>query len=153
MALRVISWPMGYIIIAKGEGSLFLGAEMAWTAVYVGLAWLCVNAVGLNGAGIAFLVSYIFHVLINYLMVRHLSKFQWSLENTKTILSFISTSVLVFCSFYWLPDRLAMTIGICALFAISVYSIRTLLHLAPLNVVPRPVLKVLKWFRLVEAPT
>jgi PST family polysaccharide transporter len=86
-------------------------------------------------------------------MVRHLSKFQWSLENTKIILSFILTSMLVFCNFYWLPDRLAMAIGICTLFASSVYSIRTLLYLATLNVVPRPVLKVLKWFRLVEAPT
>src|SRR5436853_5083755 len=38
MALRVISWPMGYIIIAKGARDLFLGAETAWTAVYVGFA-------------------------------------------------------------------------------------------------------------------
>jgi PST family polysaccharide transporter len=150
MALRVISWPMGYIILAKGARSLFLGAEMAWTAVYVGLAWLCVNAFGLNGAGIAFFVSSILHVLMIYLMVRQLSRFQWSVENIKIIELFISIMVLVFLSFYWLSYRLAMAIGIFALLASSVYSIRSLLHLAPVNLVPRPILKVLEWFRLVE---
>jgi PST family polysaccharide transporter len=150
MALRVISWPMGYIILAKGARSLFLGAEMAWTAVYVGLAWLCVNAFGLNGAGIAFFVSSILHVLMIYLMVRQLSRFQWSVENIKIIELFISIMVLVFLSFYWLSYPLAMAIGIFALLASSVYSIRSLLHLAPVNLVPRPILKVLEWFRLVE---
>jgi antigen flippase len=153
MALRVISWPMGYIILAKGARSLFFGAEMAWTAVYVGLAWLCVNAFGLNGAGIAFFGSYILHFLIIYLMAHYLSRFRWSAENIKTSLLFISTLVIVFLSFYWLSDRLAMVIGIVALLASSVYSIRSLLNLVSPNVVPRPILKVLGWFRLVDAAT
>jgi hypothetical protein len=46
-----------------------------------------------------------------------------------------------------------MVIGIVALLASSVYSIRSLLNLVPLNVVPRPILKVLRWFCLVEAAT
>jgi antigen flippase len=153
MALRVISWPMGYIIVAKGARSLFLGAEMAWTAVYVGLAWLCVNAFGLNGAGIAFFGSYILHVLIIYLMVHHLTRFQWSTENIKTGLLFISILTLVFFCRYWTSNRLTMAVGIFALLASSAYSMRSLLNLVPLNVVPRPVLKVLEWFRLVEAAT
>src|ERR1700731_5511528 len=33
MALRVISWPMGFIIIAKGAQSLFFWSELAWTVV------------------------------------------------------------------------------------------------------------------------
>jgi PST family polysaccharide transporter len=90
MALRVVSWPMGYIIIAKGARNLFVWAEMGWTAVYVGLAWVCVNAFGLNGAGIAFFGSYIFHVLMIYLIVRQLSRFQWLVENIKIGILFIS---------------------------------------------------------------
>jgi PST family polysaccharide transporter len=153
MALRVISWPMGYIIIAKGARNLFVWAEMAWTAVYVGLAWVCVNAFGLNGAGIAFFGSYIFHVLMIYLIVRQLSRFQWSAENIKIGLLFISILILIFLAFYGLPYRLAMAVGIFALLASSVYSMRSLLRLVTLNVVPRPILRLLEWFRLVETAT
>jgi antigen flippase len=150
MALRVISWPMGYIILAKGARNLFLGAEVAWTGVYIGLAWLCVNAFGLNGAGIAFFASYIFHILIIYVMVRHLSMFQWSAENIKIILLFISMCMSVFLSFFWLPYRLAMAVSIFLLLASSAYSIRGLLNLLPLNTIPQHVLKVLEWLRLVK---
>jgi PST family polysaccharide transporter len=48
MALRVISWPMGYIIIAKGARNLFFWSELAWTVVYVALAWVRVTAFALG---------------------------------------------------------------------------------------------------------
>ena len=31
LTLRVISWPMGYIILAKGRQSVFFWSELAWT--------------------------------------------------------------------------------------------------------------------------
>ena len=40
MALRVITWPMGYIIIAKGEKRLFFLTELAWTVVNISLSWI-----------------------------------------------------------------------------------------------------------------
>ena len=43
MALRVVTWPMGYIIVAKNRQMLFFAAELAWTVVNVGLSWLCVR--------------------------------------------------------------------------------------------------------------
>ena len=150
MALRVISWPMGFIIIAKGAQSLFFWSELAWTVVYIALAWVCVTAFALNGAGIAFFGSYIFHVLMVYLIVRRLSGFEWSAENVRVGLLFIAFIGLVFCGFLELPDALAMAIGIFALIASSVYSIQSLLKKVSLNHIPRPVLRVLGWFRLIE---
>ena len=61
IALRVITWPIGFIIVAKNRQAIFFGTELAWTVVNVGLTWICVNAFGLNGAGIAFFGSYVFH--------------------------------------------------------------------------------------------
>ena len=37
MALRVLTWPLGYVLIAKGKQALFVGADLAWTVVNVGL--------------------------------------------------------------------------------------------------------------------
>src|SRR5262249_4281552 len=35
--LQVISWPMGYIILAKGKRNLFFWSEVAWAIVSLGL--------------------------------------------------------------------------------------------------------------------
>jgi PST family polysaccharide transporter len=39
--LQVITWPMGFIIVAKGEQNIFFWAELAWTVVNVGFVDLC----------------------------------------------------------------------------------------------------------------
>ena len=153
MALRVISWPMGYIIIAKGARNLFFWSELAWTAVYVALAWVCVTAFGLNGAGIAFFLSYVFHVLMIYLIVRWLSGFQYSAANMKVSLLFILILVLVFCGFYGLPYPAALVVGILALTATSIYSIQQILSLVSPTLIPGPILTMLQWFRLAGATT
>ena len=153
MALRVISWPMGFIIIAKGARNLFFWSELAWTIVYVALAWVCVTAFALSGAGIAFFGSYIFHVLMIYLIVRRLSGFQYSAANAKANLLFILVLVLVFCGLYVLPYRAAVVVGLLALAATSIYSIRQILNLVSPALVPRPLLRVLEWLRLVGVTT
>ena len=59
-ALRVITWPLGFIVLAKGKQQLFFWSELAWTIVNVGLTVVCVSYFGLVGAGIAFFGSYVF---------------------------------------------------------------------------------------------
>lgn len=153
MALRVISWPMGFIIIAKGAQNLFFWSELAWTLVSVALAWVYVSAFGLNGAGIAFFGSYIFHVLMIYLIVRQLSGFRWSAANIKAGLILISTLTVVFGGFYELSYPLALAVGICALIASSAFSLRALLNLVSVNFIPPRILRVLEWCHLVAATT
>ena len=45
IALRVITWPIGFIIVAKNRQVIFFGTELAWTVVNVGLTWLCLQIV------------------------------------------------------------------------------------------------------------
>lgn len=149
MSLRVISWPMGFIMAAKGARSLLFWSELAWTTVYIVLAWACVNAFGLNGAGIAFFVSYILHVLIVYLIARRLSGFRWSGSSLKAAFIFAFAIAVVFCACYALSAAWALAIGIFSVMAISIYAVRVLLGLVSLNIVPAPVLRVLTAFRLV----
>ena len=148
MALRVITWPMGFIIVAKGKQTLFFGAELAWTVVNVSLAWLCVKYYGLNGAGMAFFGSYVFHALMIYPIARKLSGFRWSAENRKTGLIFVSMIAVVFCSFYVLPPLLAIGVGTLAVILSGAYSIRVLVLLISLDAIPSPVARLLVWFRL-----
>jgi enterobacterial common antigen flippase len=148
MTLRVISWPMGFIIVAKNVQNLLIFSELAWTVVYLGLAWACVSFFDLKGAGIAFFGSYIFHVLIIYIIVRRLSGFRWSSANLQTSLLFLALIAVVFYSYYALPPLLAMGIGALAVLLSGIYSIQVLLNLISLDRIPRPILKSLQWLRL-----
>src|SRR5438094_2605720 len=46
MALRVIAWPMGYIVLAKGRRTTLFWTEVAATVVHVGLASMLVGPFG-----------------------------------------------------------------------------------------------------------
>jgi enterobacterial common antigen flippase len=144
--LQVITWPMGFIIVAKGNQYLFFLSELAWTIVAVGLAWICVKSYGLNGAGIAFFGSYVFHGLLIYPIVRRLSGFRWSNDNLRTGSLFLSAIALVFAAFYVLPFGWAICLGTLALALTGAYSVRVLLTLVSLGQVPRPLRKVFAVF-------
>ena len=146
MMLRVITWPMGFIILAKGAQKPFFWTELAWTLVHVGLAWICVTSFGLDGAGIAFFGSYIFHGVVIYPIVRRLTGFRWSAANRKTGLLCLTLITVVFCGFYALPPLLATGVGILAVILSSGYSIRVLLTLISPDRIPRPMQRLLAPF-------
>lgn len=111
--------------------------------VAVCLAWICVTRFGLNGAGIAFLGSYIFHGLLTYPIVSRLSGFRWSSVNKRTGLLSLSLIAAVFGGFYAMPFLYAVALGILALVVSSAYSIRVLLKYVSLHQVPRPLRRLL----------
>ncbi|MPZ20450.1 MAG: oligosaccharide flippase family protein [Luteitalea sp.] len=143
VALRVISWPMGFIVLAKGRQNIFFWSELAWSIVNVGLTWVCVGWFGLSGAGIAFFASYVFHGLLIYSVVRTLSGFRWSPENLRTGLMFLSVTAAVFCGFFVLPLVLAGGIGIVAAVLSGVLSLRALLTLVAWDQIPKPIARLL----------
>jgi len=141
--LQVITWPMGFIIMAKGRAGLLIFCELAWGIVSLGLAWICIAVFGLNGAGIAFFGSYVFHVLLIYPIVHRLSGFSWSTANKRTGLLFVSLIAGVFCGFYLLPVLWASAVGILAAVLSGAYSFRVFCHLVPWHEIPRPLQRLI----------
>jgi antigen flippase len=150
--IQVVTWPMGFIIVAKARQALFIGCELAWTIVSLGLAWLCVRRFGLNGVGIAFFGSYIFHGALIYAVVRRISGFRWSEENEKTGLLFLFVIAVVFGGFYLLPFFAAESIGTIAAILSGIYSIRVLVRLVSLDHVPAPLKRILVGVGLAPSP-
>lgn len=150
MTLRVVTWPMGFIIVAKGEQNYFFWTEMAWTLVNVGFSWICVKSFGLNGAGIAFFISYVFHGLMIYPIVRRLSAFRWSAANRLTGLLFLSLVALVFCGFYLMPPIFATGVGMVAVILSGGYSIRALANIISPDDIPHPIRRLFVILRLLR---
>lgn len=148
MALRVVTWPMGFIIVAKGRQGVFFGTELAWTLVNVGLSLLFVRYLGLEGAGIAFLGSYVFHAFLIYPIVRKLSGFRWSMQNLRTGAAYLSLIAIAFYSFQALPPGWALVVGMLAATASAVHSARLLVKLVAVERVPRPLRRLLTVLRL-----
>lgn len=146
--LQVITWPMGFIILAKARQDFFLFSEFVWAVAAMGLAWSCVKYVGLTGAGIAFFGSYIFHWILIYPLVRRLSGFRWSAENTHAGLVFLPLIGIVFVGFYVLPFGLAVFLGILALLVSCGYSLWILVRLTASEEASPLVRRVFGYLRL-----
>lgn len=136
--LQVVTWPMGFISLAKGRQNVFLLSDVSWTVVYICLAWIGVRACGLKGVGIAFFGSYVFHLLITYPIARWLSGFRWSGENKTVGLVFLSAVAIVFAGLYWLPSVWSECVGILATITMASYSLRTLTTLVSPHRLPLP---------------
>jgi antigen flippase len=148
MALRVIAWPMGFIVVAKGVQTIFFWTEVAATAVHVGLAFMLVHYFGLTGAAMAFFGLYIWHGTLIYVIVRRLSGFRWSAANRRIGLLFLPVMGMVFCGFHWLPFWLATAVGTLAAFGAGIYSSRMLVRLIPMDRMPRSMRQLLGWLRI-----
>jgi len=148
MALRVIAWPMGYIILAKGARSIFFWVEVAVAAVHVGLAFVLVGPFGLAGATMAFFGLYIWHGILVYAIVHRLTGFRWSAANQRTGMLFLPLIGAVFTGFFLLPLWAATTFGFVATMASGIYSLRMVCRLVSLDRVPRIARDLLAWFRI-----
>jgi PST family polysaccharide transporter len=148
MMMRIITWPMGFIALAKARRTVFMGVDLCWSVVNVGLSWVCINAFGVDGAGIAFFGSYIVHALISYPIVRWLSGFSWSALNLRTGFVFVSLIGLAFCGFYLLSPPMATVTAMLATAFSTIYSIRSLLSIVPLGRIPGSIRRLLVFVRL-----
>ena len=148
MLLRVVSWPMGFMLIAKGRGTLFFWTELLSNLVYLGLIWLGVVTYGLKGAGMAFFGLYVLYWLGLYLIVRRLSGFRWSAANLRLGAIFLPVTAVVFVSWYFLAHVAAAILGMTFALLTGIYSLRTLCTLVPLERFPKPVQKIILFFRL-----
>jgi antigen flippase len=136
MMLRIIAWPIGFVVLAKGMSKIFFWTEVGATIVHVGLAWILVKWLGTVGAGMAFFGLYVWHSALIYFIARRATDFRWSFENRLLIAVYIPLSALVFLSLYYLAPWQAVSLGLAATLATGLYSIRRLLDLLPPEALP-----------------
>lgn len=74
---KVACFPLGYIILAAGEGRTFLLSDTVSMGVFVLVVWVGVPIFGLPATGIGFLMMYVVNLLIVFWLARRRSGFRW----------------------------------------------------------------------------
>lgn len=67
---KTISWAMGYVYLAKGDGKLFMAMEIVSGAVILASNLILYHFFGLNGLGISFIITYFLGVVFSYYVLR-----------------------------------------------------------------------------------
>jgi PST family polysaccharide transporter len=148
MFIRVWSWPIGFIVLAKGARNIFFWVESLSYLTQVLLTWFLAVLFGLNGVGIAFFLMYVLNWFGLSIIVHHLTGFRWSVANCKLAAVFLPVIAFVFVGWYVLPRPLAYVTGSVATLLTGLYSLKLLCTLIAPQRLPSPVKKGLRLLRL-----
>lgn len=151
MMLRVIAWPVAFVIIAKNEQRLFFWTEVAGSALQIGLVWLGVRHFGLIGTGVGFAGMYAVYLIGIRFIARSLSGFRWTAENVRIGTIYGTVVAALFVSPYFLPQTFVVIAGSAATLAMGIYSLKKLCRMLPLESFPRPIRRLLGRLRLLPA--
>jgi PST family polysaccharide transporter len=148
MFLRVLTWPMGFIILAKNERKIFFWSEILTNIGYVALVWAGIKTFGLAGTGMAFFALYVVNGSVVFFIVNRLTGFAWSGPNKKLALVFIPLVGIVFGSWYLLPKVAAAVLGTALTIPAGYFSMKMLCRLIPLERLPKAAKKMISLLRL-----
>ncbi|MGA3206877.1 MAG: O-antigen translocase [Syntrophales bacterium] len=124
--LRVVAWPLSYILLAKGEGKIYFWTHLTANTVHVTLAWIGVVYFGLEGIGIAFFALHVFFTVMMMAVVNHLSGFRWSTTSLRFIVVGSVGVALTFLIPRFAAQNIALVLGSLLTLISAIYSLRTL---------------------------
>jgi len=130
--LKIIVWPIGFFLLAKGKGVSFFIVELVWFSTYYLATTLGWKYFGLESAGIAYLVAYIIYFPLVYLIVKPLSNFRFNKENKLFILFFTVLTTSAFLSAMFLHGWISIITGSILFFISVLTSIWGLNRILPL---------------------
>jgi len=123
---RVISWPLGFVILALGKGRWFLLTETAFNLLHVTLIALGLRYWGIEGVAIAFLLMYLGYILVVHGVCRYLTRFIWSSACNQVAIVGLPILTVTFIACRSLPLWPATAVGLALTGVLSIYSLRGL---------------------------
>lgn len=144
---RVVSWPMGFIMLARGAKKTFLWTEIATNLFHIALVWYGIRFFGLKGTGLAFCVLYIFYTMLMVAVSKSQTGFRWNHENRKLLLLLLPLVFLVFLIPLLLPAWISFGISIAITLVTSWIALRFLFERMPESAFQKvkPLIWVKKW--------
>lgn len=135
--LRVLCWPLGYVLIAKGKSLLFTLTELAFGMVNVGLIFVCMKWWRLEGLGISFALSYLVYTVMMVAVVWRLTGFRWSATAARITGPMVLVLGVTFAATRYLREIWSLCLGLALTTAAGIVSVLVLQKLLGLNLLER----------------
>jgi PST family polysaccharide transporter len=126
---RVVSWPIGFIMLALGEGGWFAMSETVAVVIHAVLAFVLIGFLGLWGVALAFAVLYLFVTALVSFIAFRLIRFHWSLPVLRMLFEsslFIGAAFLFAQMTQGVQGLPAAFVGMFLTLAAALYSVRGL---------------------------
>jgi PST family polysaccharide transporter len=99
--LKIISWPLGFILLASAAGKTFILTESIGIGVFVLGVALGLPVFGVTATGMAFIALYLIYLPLVWWLGGRLIGFRWSRAVIFQAMLVISTALLVACIANW----------------------------------------------------
>jgi len=123
---QVITWPMGYILMAKGAKGMLIATETLINAVRLAVSVAFLQAAGLEGLAAAMSVTYLIHGLIMYPVVFRMIHFTWDARVVGLLLTSLAIVVAGFTAQRYLATEYAVVTGAALTLLSAVFCLRGL---------------------------
>ena len=122
--MKIIAWPLGFIILSLGKGKLYFALEMCWNISYLLLVYFGIHYFNIEVTGYAFVLAFLVYLIVTYVSVAKVFDFKWDKKSKHLIVKMILISSVLLVSSYiniWLCMVLgAISVVISALSALKV---------------------------------
>jgi PST family polysaccharide transporter len=129
--LKVASWPLGFLILAAGDGKTYFATETFSWLVLTGLITGLAPVLGLPITGIAYLAMYALYLPMMYWLARRRIGFHWS--RSVLLLSVVTFILCVAVDITVAVTRWGMWAGCAAAIAFAAFSLGRITQMSGLG--------------------
>lgn len=130
--LKMVSWPLVFLILAAGDGRTFLITEALGMGVFAFLCFVGLPWFGVEATGIAFLLMFVFYLPLVYWLARRRTGFAWHRAVVWQVTSLMFFCALTFALAWWIPLAGAV-FGCLASIVFGVHALARLAHMVNLG--------------------
>ncbi len=120
--LTLVSWPLGVLYLSKNEGWQCMASETLRQVVFVGVVFICWDAIGFNILGIGFFIAAAANLIYVILSLKKISGFMFTNVNMKYILINGITILIILQNSLFNENVLMYIINIIALVILCLVS-------------------------------
>lgn len=130
---QVVSWPLGFVQIARGLSRSFIVTQTLFNGLHFGLSILCYRSFGLVGLGIAYPSLYVVYTVCMLFYTRRTIDLRWSRETIRLVSCIGSLVALGFVIATFGSGYISNLIGFLLATGGGLYCTRELIHRLPKN--------------------
>lgn len=131
LLFRITAWALDYVVLAQGRKGIYFVRDLVFSLVQIALTWLGVGMFGIEGAGIALAVYYVFSAFTSLAFARYITGFRLSRSFTKTMVIMAPIVAVTFAVRQYAPPMVIYPTGVILMLITGAFSLRHMLRVLP----------------------